>query len=258
MAGVATLPRWDEPSEVSHLVRDYPDGAHVGSHCHGRAQLVHAVAGVMEIAAGRDLWIVPPQRALWIPPRTAHALRARGPVALRTLYVPAHLEPADRPSGIAALAVTPLLRALVLRAMALPADYDAQGPDGRLVAVLLDEVARSPAEPLRLPMPTDPRLARLCRHVLAHPGDRRDLRALARAAGASERTLRRLAGRELGMPFSLWRQQARILAALPSLAAGRPVTETAHALGYETASAFAAMFRLVLGTAPRRYFHERQ
>ncbi|MGX5775910.1 helix-turn-helix domain-containing protein [Methylorubrum zatmanii] len=52
----------------------------------------------------------------------------------------------------------------------------------------------------------------------------------------------------------LWRQQARILAALPALAAGRPVTETAHALGYETTSAFAAMFRQVLGTAPRHYF----
>ncbi len=56
------------------------------------------------------------------------------------------------------------------------------------------------------------------------------------------------------MTFGKWRQQLRLLQALRLLAAGRPVTAVALEVGYDSASAFIAMFRRTLGTTPRRSF----
>jgi AraC-like DNA-binding protein len=60
--------------------------------------------------------------------------------------------------------------------------------------------------------------------------------------------------KETGMTFGKWRQQLRLLHALKELAAGKPVTSVALEVGYESPSAFIAMFRRTLGTTPFRYF----
>jgi AraC-like DNA-binding protein len=56
------------------------------------------------------------------------------------------------------------------------------------------------------------------------------------------------------LSFRAWRQQVRLLGALERLAAGQAVTTVAWELGYESPSAFGAMFRRALGTTPGRYF----
>jgi len=56
------------------------------------------------------------------------------------------------------------------------------------------------------------------------------------------------------MSFGAWRQQVRLLRALELLAAGEAVTGVAFDLGYESPSAFIAMFRRNLGASPTRYF----
>lgn len=233
--------------------RDYPDGGIVGAHCHARGQLIFATAGVMEIQAAGSLWLLPPQRALWVGAGIAHALRARGAVSLRTLYVAGHAIPPVLPPGPISLAATPLLRELILRAIQGAGTADPEGRQGRLLDVLIDEIAALPHCPHRLALPTDPRLRRACAAILDRPGGGHDMAALAALAGTSERTLARLAERDLGVPFSLWRQQARILAALPILAQGGSVTEAALTLGYGSPGAFAALFRRLIGRSPASY-----
>ncbi len=56
------------------------------------------------------------------------------------------------------------------------------------------------------------------------------------------------------MTFGRWRQQLRLLQAMQLLAAGRPVTAVALEVGYDSPSAFIAMFKRTLGTTPHRYF----
>jgi len=74
---------------------------------------------------------------------------------------------------------------------------------------------------------------------------------------ASARTLARLFVKETGLTFGAWRQQARLLKALEWLAEGRPVTAIAFDLGYESPSAFIAMFRRTFGVPPGRYLKGR-
>ena len=76
----------------------------------------------------------------------------------------------------------------------------------------------------------------------------------ARAASISERHLARLFARETGLSLGAWRRQALLLASLSRLAAGEPVTHVALDLGYDSPSAFTAMFRRTLGVTPSRYF----
>lgn len=241
----------DDTAGLQAVARDYPDGATVGDHCHADGQFIHATAGVMEIRAADRLWLVPPQRALWIPPRMPHGLRARGRVSLRTLYVGPNEAGrfGKEPSGFV---VPPLLRELLLRA--LDPDLDGDSPrKHRLAAVLIDELRALPPDDLWLAMPSDPRLARVCADILARPGSTHRIDHWAQQSGASVRTLRRLARTELGCPLSTWRQQARILSAIPRLIAGEPVILIAQAMGYETPGAFAAMFRRITGVQPHAY-----
>jgi AraC-like DNA-binding protein len=56
------------------------------------------------------------------------------------------------------------------------------------------------------------------------------------------------------MSFTQWRQQVRILEGLRRLAREEPVTTVALDLGYDSPSAFIAMFRKALGRTPGQYF----
>lgn len=237
---------------ITGVATDYAPGSTTGLHHHSWDQFVYAAGGVMTVTCPHGVWVVPPQRAVWMPAGTEHELHMRDRVALRTLYLAPGLGPAL--PGPIVLTVSPLLREVVLRAMGLPDDYDPVGPAGRLVQVLLDELQVTAIAPLNLPLPTDPRAAQIAARLRAKPADTRTLGAWAREVGASERTLARHFAAETGLAFGAWRQQARLLQALVWLAQGRAVTRVALDLGYAGASAFVAAFRRAFGTTPGRYF----
>jgi AraC-like DNA-binding protein len=115
------------------------------------------------------------------------------------------------------------------------------------------EVAMLPALPFSLPMPTDKGLARLCRRFLLRPVATSDIDDWAGSLHTSRRTFTRLFRRETGLSFVAWRQQACILAALPKLAGGASVTDTAFELGYENPASFTTLFKRILGLSPREY-----
>lgn len=249
--GVAALQRVPRP--VVAYARDFPDGHRIPRDRHPRGQLIHAVSGVMTVTTPHGTWVVPPQRALWVPPEVDHESRMYGAVAMRTLYVAPRAARA-MPDRCCVVAVPPLLRELILAATRMPHEYDERGRDGRVMRLVLDELAASPAEPLHLPQPRDKRLRRICDALVRDPGDAASLGEWAARVGASARTLARAFARETGMGFATWRQQARLAAALQRLAAGAPVTAVALDLGYASPSAFTAMFRRALGRRPSDYF----
>ncbi len=237
------------------MAKDYPAAYAVSPHTHPCGQLIYAVSGVMEIRTDAGLWLVPPQRALWMPAGISHAMRTRGsPVALRTAYVRLDRCPADAPGQPGAVQVSSLLRELILRAATIPLDHAEDSREGRILGLILEEIAWSPEQGLHLPTGRDKRLAATCEAILANPQDNRTLDDWASQHGATARTLSRLFTAELGVPFQVWRQQARVMAALPRLAAGEPVTTVALEMGYDTPGAFSAMFKRLLGASPSRYF----
>src|SRR5690606_36472296 len=117
-------------------------------------------------------------------------------------------------------------------AMAIPPAYDVYSPNGRLMSLIVDEVAQLERRPLSLKLPTDKRLARLCRLLIAEPGNTEPIAALGRRVGLSERSVIRLFPQETGLSLHRWRQQVRLMRAFALAEQGFTVGQLADQLGY--------------------------
>ena len=197
-------------------------------------------------------WVVPPQRAVWIPAKTAHGITMHGPVSMRTLYIKPRLVDFSRDCCV--VNVSPLLRELILHACRFPALRRRVKAQAHLIEMIIDLLEIVETSPLQLINPKDPRAARVADALSADPGNPRPLTDICKRAGASKRTIERLFQSETNLSLGGWRQQLRLLRSLRLLAAGEPTTRVALESGYSTPSAFIAMFRRAFGTTPRRYF----
>ncbi|MCW0233634.1 MAG: helix-turn-helix transcriptional regulator [Ferrovibrio sp.] len=238
---------------VAAMPKDFPHGHHIAPHSHERGQVIYATTGVMRVSTTQGTWVVPPQRALWIPPGVAHEIRMSGAVAMRTLYIAADTA-ASLPPACRVIEVSDLLRALILAAMEEPVDYAAGSRGEAIAQLLLHELRGVAVVPLHLPLPQDARLQTICRRMQENLRAELDIETLAHDAGMSSRSLARLFQRETGLGFQAWRQQARLAEALAQLSSGKPVAVVARDLGYASPAAFTAMFRRSLRTTPGRYF----
>ena len=233
-------------------VRTLPANRHVATHAHDWAQLACTLRGAVRLRAGPTSWIVPPTRAVWIPPRVEHEVTLIGDVALRTVYVDASAAPRGL-TTCEVIDVSPLMRE-VIEALATTEPKTQALRYGLLTRLLLEEMRAAPALSLDLRLPGDRRLRTLCEALLEQPGASLGLEEWAARTGASPRTLARLFQQELGMTFGQWRQRVRLAHAAALVSTGQPLAAVAEKLGYESASAFSAMFKRVLGRSPREFF----
>ncbi|WP_044873546.1 helix-turn-helix transcriptional regulator [Pseudomonas sp. LFM046] len=237
---------------IAAIARDYRDGDHVAPHLHREAQFLYAAEGLMRLVTAAGAWVIPPTRAVWIPPGIEHQIFMSGQVQMRTLYIAADAAPPAL-DACCVLAVPPLLRELILRLVELDAKGSEDERRSLVQRLILHEIAALERMPLHLPMPRDRRLQAICLALLEAPDSTRTLEEWGLDVGASTRTLARLFAQELGMSFNEWRQHLRLTEALPRLLAGQDVQSVARDLGYGSGRAFSAMFRRLLGENPRDY-----
>jgi AraC-like DNA-binding protein len=242
----------DVPRPVVAVKNEFPPSHELAPHTHRRNQLLYAASGVIVASTPDGAWVAPPERAVWIPVGTVHAVRMVGAVSTRSVSVDASVSGALG-NKCRVLGVSPLLRSLLVEACELPREYDLQGRDGQLMALLVSELARAPVIPLSVPFPTTPMIARKCHAFLESPAPHDTIEQWSDQLGMGRRAFTRAFRRETGMSFGEWRQQACLLVALPRLAAGQPVTSVALDLGYESPAAFSTMFKRLLGMAPSQY-----
>src|SRR5918995_7259200 len=158
----------DIPRPIAGLADEYAAGFIDPFHSHKRAQLLYASTGVTSVTTEQATFVVPPQRAVWIPSGVAHEVHCRGHVSVRTLYIDPQVR-SNLPTTCQVLDISSLLRELILEALTLPIEYDVAGRDGRIMELILDEIVSAPVIALHVPMPENPRLLRICRAILANP-----------------------------------------------------------------------------------------
>lgn len=237
---------------VAVVSRDAPRFAS-RRHSHPQAQLIYAITGVVSVTTADGTWVVPPSRAVWVPAGVEHDTRSHSAVQFRSLLIdPA--EVAGLPVVCTAIEVTPLLRELILRLVAVAEAPERVELRDVVTQLLLMELASLPVEPLSLPRPQHAQLARFCEQIRNEPAAAVSLEQAAGALHMSRASFMRLFQRETGMSFLRWRQQARLLHALSLLAERQSILNVALACGYDSPSAFSAMFRRVLGKSPSEYF----
>ena len=238
-------------------------------HAHPWGQVALSSTGVIRVTAPHGSYIVPPSRAVWIPPGVEHAVTVIEDAELLTLYLHqarSRCGPARSAAESAGwrqcrvLEVSGLLLALALQLDATPDARRAPPPsretlarERRIAALVLDELRRAAPVRLGVDLPQDKRLRRLCEAVIEAPSRHATLAAWAADTGASARTLTRLFRSELGTSFVRWRQQVLLARAVPLAARKLPMASIAAELGYASPSAFAAMVRRSVGAPPSRF-----
>ena len=225
---------------------------HFEPHHHPWAQVAYCASGLIRVtvdsAGTYTTYLLPPSRAVWIPPGAQHAVSVVETAQIRTVY----LDPSATPAGwqgCRVLMVSALLRELIHALEASPPGER----DDLLMRLTLDELTHADTQALGLPLPRDKRLRTLCESVLQAPGERATLAEWSSHIGASERTVARLFRTELGTSYQQWRQQAVLAHALPMLARGVPVSQVGAASGYTSDSAFSAMFKAAMGQSPSHF-----
>lgn len=247
----------ESASPITGRATDYPAGWNIEPHVHNKHQLIYAVRGVMVVQADAGRWVVPPTRAIWMLAGMTHGIRCIGEVHMRSLLVAPGAAPRllDQTQAVA---VSPLLRELIRAAMDLRQPCVPGTRDGRIMRLILDELRALPVLPLHLQMPSDSRLRPICEQLQRRLDDPTTLVEWAQQLAVDVKTVQRQFVKETGMTFGQWRQQARLLRALEWLATGERVIDVALALGYDSPSAFATMFRRQLGQTPSQFFAEVQ
>jgi AraC-like DNA-binding protein len=233
----------DRHAQIATLTHDYPAGHVVPLHFHD----------FVTVRTSEGAWVVPTQRAVWIPAAVPHTITMSGKVAMRTLYLQPRLARV-LPRDCCVVNVSPLLKELILHACTLATLKKQIKWQGHLIYVIINQLEAIQMVPLQLPNPSDPRALRIAEVLLADPSDRRPLTHLCKIAGAGKRTVERLFQEDVDMTFGKWRQQLRLMQAMRLLAEGAKVTHAALEAGYGTPSAFICMFRKSLGTTPARFF----
>ncbi|WP_243310069.1 AraC family transcriptional regulator [Fundidesulfovibrio agrisoli] len=242
------------PRPVFVRLEILPAGSRTRVHSHPWGQFTYASKGVLEVSTATGSHVAPPDRAVWIPPDTRHSVTNSSEAEMRSLYVDASAVAEPFLGKCKVLEVTPLMRELLQAVSRIPAEYPGEGPEARLVAVLLDQMEGLPEVDFSLPFPSDERLRKVCQALKDHPDDKRTRAQLAHEAGISDKTLIRLFQRETGLSFRDWRQRLRLLLSLTALAGGQSVTAVALDAGYESTSAFIAAFRKRFGRTPGEFF----
>ncbi len=240
-----------------HLIANhYRRGTRLDTHMHREAQLVYAARGTMQVTTPKGRWLVPPDRAVWVPARSEHAIDVLADIDMRTLYFDlAWLKREDRSASLDAefvVRVSPLLHQAIL------ALFDGRNdPDRTALLIKLVMLELHPAEDSAtfIPLPREPRCRRAADIVLGDPTGSHEIESLAREVGTSARTLSRLFASETQLSFKSWCQRARIAAAIEKLSvdANLSVKQLAADLGYASVPAFSHAFRQVTGKTPTEF-----
>jgi AraC-like DNA-binding protein/quercetin dioxygenase-like cupin family protein len=252
---VCVQPTGGEKQRAVAYVSELRRGGGLSPHSHLRAQLLAVTSGSIAVTAEGSTFVAPPERAVWVPANTVHETRHLASTRLRTLYIATDPGMA-LPAKTTVVQISPLMRELITAIVARPRDYEERGSDGRLVAVLIDQIAASRALPLNLPIPKSENLLALAYRVLDMPADVPNLAQLARSLNMSPRTLERQFKAETGLSIRSFRRQAKLFKALEMLSSNVPVSRISDTLGFGEPSAFIAMFKTAFGVTPGHYLSQ--
>jgi AraC-like DNA-binding protein len=240
-----------------HLVaRRYRKGTRLGTHMHREAQLVYAARGTMQVTTPKGRWLVPPDRAVWVPARLEHSIDVLADIEMRTLYFDLEwLARQQRGEGLDAEYVMRVSRLLHETILALFDNRNDSKSARVLIELALLELHAAEDSATFIPLPHEPRCRRAADIVLNDPTGVHEIETVALVVGPAARSLSRLFASQTQLSFKSWCQRARIAAAIERLSTVNNVSvkQLASDLGYASVPAFSHAFRQVTGKTPTEF-----
>lgn len=224
----------------------------VKEHTHKWGQFIYANHGILAVVSDNSRYVVPSQQGVWVPPEKAHKVSTLSDAELTSFYIDAtYLE--RLPFNCCVLKVSSFLQTLIVEAKLIPQAFLWNSSNGRLLRLILDRIEIAESVNLQLPFPKDKRLRLILDKMLADTSIRKSIVHWGDDVGASGRTLSRLFKKETGMSYRDWKQRLNTQIAIRQLHEGARINQISLDLGYESTSAFIAMFKKVTGSTPSNY-----
>ncbi|CAH0272718.1 HTH-type transcriptional regulator NimR [Agrobacterium fabrum] len=239
----------EKPAPLSFRTESYEAGGIFEEKRQPWCKVGYALTGVMEARVEGKRFLCPPHYATWIPADAVHACHNRENVKFVSIYIDRDLC-AGMPETACTLALSPLIKAILADFAERRITVPQTEADRRLAFVLVDQLLNAPRRESFLPVSNDDLLQPVIDALQADPGDRRSLSEWARLLQTTEKTLSRRFLGHLGVSFNEWRQRLKLVASLSLIEDGKSVQSIAKTLGYNSPSAFIAMFRRLTGTSP--------
>ncbi len=235
--------------KILAIETQYKKNQVLAMHTHQRAQLLYGAEGIMHVETPHGQWIIPPERAVWIPPEMPHQLTLYS-VKTCSLYILPESVP-RQVTQCEVLSISPLLRQLLLTAPQLNPPFSKH--DDLIFELILMELTQAESMDLHLPLPEHQAMLAICKLFLKSPNIHYAPETFAAELCLSERHFSRLFKQETGISFSKWRQQACVLLSLERLIQQHSIQHIAYDFGFQNPAAFSTMFQRVLGLSPSRY-----
>jgi len=242
-------------TEIIIQPRAYPKGFRLGTHVHSQAQLLYSASGLMNVATPKGIFLVPPQRACWIPPNIEHSVDVLADIDMKNIYLERSwvnrnsLNPQLNQEYV--VEVTDLLRELILAAFEPGIE---EHKLHLLIQLVLLELPVAKDVATFLPMPLDLRARKVAENALSDKKCLKTFDELCIDANCSNRTMSRIFLEDTRLNFRAWRQRARIMNALQSLQFNqKSIKQISFDLGFSSSAAFAHAFKEVTGKSPTAY-----
>jgi AraC-like DNA-binding protein len=242
----------DSSKPILPLALDVFETQCAEKHKHPRAQLIYSCTGSMKVVAADSVWLVSSNQAIWVPGMIEHQVHFLKRNHIRNLFIDPSVA-GQLPDKCFALDVSPFLQALIQKVTNIGNDYEMNSAQGRLISVLMDELAVITPTKTFLPTSNDFHVKKVMDALINDPGDKRSIEDFAELACTSSRTLARLFIKEVGLTFGDWRKRVRLMVAIEKLEKGFSVSQISVDLGYGNPSAFVEMFGKEFGISPRKY-----
>lgn len=240
-------------SPIVPRVTFMPKNSVYPSHLHSSGEFNFCYKGVLNINVSDKHFLVPPQYGLWLPPHTEHIAFNDDEVTHCCLYI-VHEYCASLPKTPTILILNPLIRSILWFLQDQAIDSPKTDKDKRLLQVLVDQLAEMREIDSYLPASEDCTLKPILAFLDHHPNSELTLLELAALFNTTERTLIRHCKKELGMTLGEWKQRLRIIKAISLLDTTKYTIESiAFELGYNSASAFGAIFKKLIKMSPAEF-----
>jgi len=211
--------------------------------------------GVIELRTQEKSIVISPGMFVYIPAYVIHQqIILQSKLSGSFISVPADKTDALS-KNISVLQSSRLLADLFQKIAQLNPAEQRTETENQWVEAFLSELRQTKtATPMHLPMPTIPSLRHIAKNIINQPEDMNGLDYWAKEAAMSRRSFTRHFNKETGLSFVIWRQLAKVYAAIHQLSQGKTVKEVSSNLGYKDSSTFIALFRKTFGMSPKKYF----
>ncbi|MBP9741785.1 MAG: helix-turn-helix domain-containing protein [Burkholderiales bacterium] len=226
-------------------------------HSHKIGQLSVPKNGIIYFAVQGQLYISPPNIAVYIPANTPHCIYKTSPqTIIENIYFSKEYFNL-LPQVTKTIVLSDLSKILIARLCKTSSNKLNTSKIQQMLNLLLEELHENTNKAeYKFKMPQNELLIKIFNYILTN--DIENLPSLydcAQIISVSSRTLQRIIKQELNISFVLWRGQILFMRALELLHKYKKTSIVTYQLGYNSESAFISMFKKFSGGKVPSYFY---